>query len=214
MAISFIDKVSALATSVTLPTTMQAGDLIIIFAYRNAITAPSLPAGYTSVTSNTGNTQSFRVGYKFASGPAGTSGTWTSADMVMACVYRGVSTVGGSGSTTTISQATTVMSGIGTMTRTDGSSWAFSWGGSAQTTSMSTPTGTVLRESQAGAAFMGIVVDSNAGVPSWAQHTSTNGTNAVNTGGSVELIRAPDKNVNNYLAVKVGDGMSTGERIR
>lgn len=186
MAISFVDKASALGTSVTLPTVVV-GDIIIIFAYRNAITAPSLPAGYTAITNNSGNAQSFRTGFRIATSTSETSGTWTSADMVMASIYRGVSTIGGAGSTTTAAQSTTLMSGIGAMQVTDGTSWAVSWGGSAQITSMSTPASTTLRQTQVGGAFMGILVDSNTGVASWGQHTSTNGTSAVNTGGSVEL---------------------------
>jgi hypothetical protein len=188
MAISFVDQTSAATSSVALSASLQASDLILIFAYKATITMPSLPAGYTNVFSQSANGNSFRCGYKIAVG-GDSSGTWTNADLVLAHIYRGASGVGGAGSNTNASAASTTIPGIGTFTKTDGTSWAVSFGGSLQVVSMSTPAGTTSRSSQIDLSLcMAIGVDSNAGVSSWGQHTSTNGLAAAGGGGSVELL--------------------------
>lgn len=188
MAISFIGQAQAAAATVTIPAATQVGDIMIIFAYRNTTTAPTLPAGWTSIFTQSANGNSMRMGYKFAVG-SDTSGTWTNANVLQCAVYRGVSGIGGSGSTTNASAATTTVSGIGSMTVTDGSSWAVSGAGSLQTTSMAAIGSTVQRgTTQAGTTSMALIGDSNGGVASWAQHTSAVGTNAAGAGGSVELL--------------------------
>src|SRR5437868_13548477 len=92
MAITRIGASGVEATSITIPGTYQNGDLIVIFAFRAAITSPSLPAGWTSLTSNSGNASSARLGYKIAGSNSETSGTWTNATGLVCHVYRGVST--------------------------------------------------------------------------------------------------------------------------
>lgn len=189
MAISFVDHAEAATTSVTLPAGLAASDIIVIFAFRGVLTAPSLPAGYTNIFSQSANTISFRCGYKIAAG-GDTSGTWTNADFIQALVYRGASGVGGAGSSTNAAAASTTIPGIGTFTVTNGTSWAVSFGGSLQTVSMSTPASTTLRSTETATIDMAISFDSNAGVSSWGQHLSTNGISAAGGGGSLELIAA------------------------
>lgn len=216
MAISFIDQASAAANTVTLPATVKAGDLILIFAYANSAVSPTLPAGYTSISSQFANSNGFRSGYKFAVG-GDSSGTWTNATEIISVIYRGVRGIGaGAGSSTNAASTSDAIVGIGAFTDSSGISWAVSYGGSAQSTSMSTPAGSTLRSTGTGSGQMAIVFDSNAGVSVWAQHTSTLGVSAVSAGGSVELLAAPTiwSNFNNYQFVKVGNGMSTTERIR
>lgn len=187
MSVSFIGIASAATTSVTLPA-HNVGDLIAIFAYRSTTTAPTLPAGYTNISNQSANGNSFRVGYKFATG-SDTSGTWTNATFIIAVIYRGVAKVGGASSSTNAASTSDAITGIASMQITDGTSWAISYSGSLQTTSMSTPSGTTLRGTpQTATGCMGFVVDSNTGVSSWAQHTSTLGTSAASGGGSFELI--------------------------
>jgi hypothetical protein len=96
VAISFVGSAGGI-NSVTMPT-HQAGDLIIAFAYRDGnTTAPSLPVGWSNPdvvgagVTNSGNTQSARIGYKFAASSSETSGTWTNATGLVIHVYRGVS---------------------------------------------------------------------------------------------------------------------------
>lgn len=188
MAVSFVDQASAAANSVTLPAGLQASDLILIFAFRSTTTAPSLPAGYTNVFSQSANGLSFRLGYKIAAG-GDSSGTWTNADFLIAEVYRGASGVGGAGSGTNASAANTTIPGVGTFTKTDGTSWVASFGGSLQVVSMSTPATTTLRSTQVDLTLcMGIGIDTNAGVSSYGQKMSTNGVSAAGGGGSVEIL--------------------------
>lgn len=194
MAISFIDKVSAAAATATLPTTIQAGDYIVVYAYRgNQIAAPTLAAGYTSLFTQASNSTACQAAYKVAvAGDSGGSlGTWTNADWVIAVIYRGVTGIGAAPtSQTNTTGTTTTVPGIATFSNTSGTSWVVSFGGSNQNTSMTTPTGSTLRSSitNAGNVDMGIAFDSNGGVTTWGQHTSTNGASGFSNGGSVELL--------------------------
>ena len=69
-AIKYIGSATAAATTVTLPA-HQAGDLILVFAFRDSgsSTAPSLPSGYTSKATADSRDFDFavmRLGYKIA----------------------------------------------------------------------------------------------------------------------------------------------------
>ena len=78
--------------SATLPAHV-AGDLIIAFVFRrNSTVLPTLPAGWTSLTTQTGFSNSARLAYKIAASSSETSGTWTSATASIFLVYRGVNT--------------------------------------------------------------------------------------------------------------------------
>jgi hypothetical protein len=188
MAVSFVDKTSAVGSSFTIPAGTVAGDIILIFGYRETTTAPSTPTGFSSVFVQSANSNSMRLVKKTAvGGDAG--GTFTNASLVIVAVYRGVSTVniGLAGSTTNASASNTTIAGLGSMTVSDGTSWVVSFGGSLQQTSMSTPATTTLRATQNGTSGMAICIDSNGGVSSYGQKLSANGANAVGAGGSFEL---------------------------
>jgi hypothetical protein len=74
----------------------KSGDIIIIWAFNTgAATIPTLPAGWTSIITDS-STDSVRVGYKIAASGSETSGTWTAADHLMCAVYRNVSAIGDS----------------------------------------------------------------------------------------------------------------------
>lgn len=197
MAISYIDGSSAHgagSTTITLPSTFSVGDLIILFSWANSTTIPTLATGYTAISAQGANSNAMRSQWKTATlADIGSTFGVTGAALAIAAIYRGASTVGGAGSSTNAASTTDTIVGIGTFTDTSGQSWAVSFSGSAQRTSMSTPSGSTLRVSEpgsAGAGGMGILVDSNAGVSSWGAHNSTLGTSAVSAGGSVELIAA------------------------
>ena len=88
MAISFIGQATG-TTSATLPT-FTAGDLAVVWAYRDgSTTAPTLPAGWTNINSSGANTNSARIGYRILVGGDTTTGTWTNATEVLVHVYRG-----------------------------------------------------------------------------------------------------------------------------
>lgn len=122
--------VSAGGSTITLPT-HQAGDLILIHAFRDGNTAPpSLPSGWTNITSGGASTCSNRAGYKIAASSSETSGTWTSSTTLIAEVWRNVNPtspigVSASGGTT----GTTITYPNLTLTKTDGSTAVSAFGG-------------------------------------------------------------------------------------
>lgn len=95
--IEFVGGDGADANTVTIPA-HQAGDMIIIVAGRyNAAIAPSLPAGWVEILSDTvsaGLNLGYRVGYKFATSGSETSGTWTDATRMAVSVYRNAVSIG------------------------------------------------------------------------------------------------------------------------
>ena len=85
-----VGTVYSTGTSVALPA-HQPGDLIVISAIRwGSSTIPALPAGFTSLIASS-SSHGRRLGYKIATSSSETSGTWTSAIVVVASVYRGLS---------------------------------------------------------------------------------------------------------------------------
>lgn len=207
MAISYVNGASANAATLTYPTGIQAGDAIVFFAYRTALTAPSLGTGFQNITNGSANVNSYRIAVKFATGTeSGTaSPAFTNATDVTCLVYRGVGGVGGKGSTTAASGTTNSMTSV-TMSDASGNAWIVGFFGSAQATSSSTPVGTTLRDTRTATGSQVIGVDSNGGVSSWASgKSSTLGTAAVSASADVELIpsaAAPTQ----YIQSKYGTG--------
>jgi hypothetical protein len=157
MAISFVGQTSANSASVTLPGGIQAGDLIVVTAFRNAsATAPSLPSGWSTPANGSGgaNTCSQRLGFKIAVGGETSSGTWTNATQVEARVYRasagsliGIGAVAqGGGAGTTVTYPALTLQTI------DGSSWLGASGAhrSINTNVQIAPTGMVNRSNVVG----------------------------------------------------------------
>lgn len=92
MAISRPSSGSGSGDSIALGT-HQTDDVIVIWAYRNnSATIPTLPSGYTSITTVGATVHSAILGYKVATSGSETSGTWTNATSVACAVYRGVDT--------------------------------------------------------------------------------------------------------------------------
>lgn len=81
---------SAEATTVTIPSGHQAGDLLIIFAFRDgSATNPGIPSGWTNITNTLDGTScSASVGWKIAISSSDTSGTWTNATGLLVIVLR------------------------------------------------------------------------------------------------------------------------------
>lgn len=190
MAISVIGTVSAAATSLT-PTTHAVGDLIVIYAFRSAITAPTLPAGFINVITNTGNSNSFRVGYKFATSTTDASGTWTNASGLICTVYRGVTAIGASNGTTKAAATTATIAAL-TLINANSASWVVAFAQHAATSTQGTPLAgaTTSRATQTAGTFNAGLFDTNAGVNSFSATTSSNTTSVVSSGGAFELIAA------------------------
>lgn len=193
MSLSFIGAGAAQANTVSIPT-HQAGDLIVIFAFRDdSTTAPSVPAGFTSAGSNTGTVNSSIIGYKRATSSGETSGTWTNALGLVVHVYRGAFTSGPpiirwaaqTGTANTINY-----SGITTMYESGGSSWVARFAGTSVTDNSieTAPTGHTNRASAGGSGAVLEVVghDTNGGV-------SSSSFGSVSAGGSA----------GNYISITV-----------
>lgn len=161
----------------------QAGDLLVVFAYRDGnTTAPSLVSGWTSLHSAGANSNSARVAYRVATSSSMTSGTWTNASSVICLVYRnatpGAVDVGGAVSTTVTYPALTL--GV-----SDGSSWVACFAGhrSVNTALETPPTGTTLRATVVDATDEAAAFDTGGGVTSWT-------SKAVSVGGTSSGWRA------------------------
>lgn len=100
MAIQFLGGSTTTGTSLSIPA-HRPGDLIIIFAFRNASnTPPSVPAAtattptWTVAASAGGNNTASVLAYAFATRAGHTSGTWTNATRVWAIPARNVAGFG------------------------------------------------------------------------------------------------------------------------
>lgn len=189
MAITRIGSATG-TTSCTLPT-HQAGDLIIIFAFRDgSTTAPSLPANYWNITNNGANTCSMRVGYRIAPSAGTSSGTWTNATSVIGVVYRGARVgsfaVGGAASTTVNYPARTLL-------YSNNTSWVVGAAGhrSIDTNVQNAPSGMTNVNSVLDATDELAVHDTNGTVSSWSStNVSVGGTSSGWRSCVVELVDA------------------------
>lgn len=203
--ISRVGTNSAATTNVSISGyTIQKGDYMLVFAHRTATTAPSLPAGFTNIANGSGNSNSYRVGYKVCAGTETGSGTWTNATTVIMVVYRGVASIGGS---TFATKATNTSATIGavTMIGTNAKSWGVAWAGHGNTTTQGTPPAiyTNVVKTQAGTSENCGVFDSNTTISAMTATTSSNGATSVSSGGAVELMA--------YSAIStVSDYFNTG----
>lgn len=111
LALSGIQVVGvATGTNTLTPPAHQAGDALIVFAYRDGNqTPPSLPADYADVVSGGASSNSGRVGALIATGSGHTSGTWTGATSLIMVVLRAASgTLSIGASTSGAAQSTNV----------------------------------------------------------------------------------------------------------
>jgi hypothetical protein len=114
MAISRVGSASAQATTITIPT-HQSGDLILIVANRNNITAATVPSGWVA-SSTGGSGVSTAFAWKLAKSSSETSGTFTNAVALHCAVYRassGILAMSTSSSGTTASSTTIIYSANG-----------------------------------------------------------------------------------------------------
>lgn len=219
MAISRVGFSSAEATTITIPGTFQAGDLIIIFAFRDGSTTnPTVPAGFTTITATTdGTTASVSAGWKLAASGADTSGTWTNTTGLVCVVLRNVATnktpVGtfqpGAGTTNTINYP--VLNPL----KCPGTSWVIAFAGhrSIDTTIETAPAGLVSQTNTVGATAEYAGFDSNGPISSWPSTNVTVTGTASGWQTMVLEVFAEQMNIQNYMGVDTGDGMSVGEKI-
>lgn len=129
MAITYISSAVSGTTAITTMPTHATGDLLLMWAYRTGSTsAPTIPSGWTTVSSGTGgggSSNAYALAYKVAASSSETSGTWTSATHLELQVYRGQASlpIGASSVTTGLSSGTTITLPALTLNDTDGSSY-------------------------------------------------------------------------------------------
>lgn len=171
--ISYVGNNTAAASTVTIPT-HQTGDLIIIFAANSAAsTQPTIPGGWTSVTTfATVGAFGTSCGYKIAASGSETSGTWTNADRMAVIVYRGVLGVGNTASDGNNVAGVTMTYPAVTFAVGNGSSWACTLGLTKGVVSPGVPAGTTSRLS----ATTANLSDTNAGVTGWSATNVTIGS--------------------------------------
>lgn len=90
-SVAFIGAASGVNTAAT--PAHAVGDFIIGIAFVDgSTTAPTLPAGFTQIHTNSGGSNAIRVGYKIAASSSEDAGTWTGATAFTVAVYRGLNT--------------------------------------------------------------------------------------------------------------------------
>lgn len=154
-------------------------DLKVIFAYRSgSTTAPSLPAGWTTIstgsTATGGTTGSFRIGCNVSSSSSDTgSGTWTNATNIAGASYSGTAVnatgncnISGIGTTGTSNAKTSTTASYGAITLQDSNSWVIGFLGDSAA-SLCTPSGMTNVTSSGDAD----ISDTNANVASWSTTT-------------------------------------------
>lgn len=190
MPISYIGSAAG-TTTATLPAHV-AGDVIVCFAFRDgSTTAPTVPAGWTTVTGSSGgaNTCASVVAWIKAAAPGTAPGTWTNATGVAFGIWRGVSGIGASA--TTGASSTSVSYNTLTPTQAGGSSWVVGMAGhrSVDTTLETAPTGMTRRLTFVDATDELAIHDTNSGVTAWATQTvSVAGTASGWRSSTVELV--------------------------
>jgi hypothetical protein len=201
MSITFIGSAGVEANSITLPT-HQAGDLIIIYAFRAASAIPSIPSGWFSVyarASASGGNRGTHIGYKVAATSGETSGTWTNASALFAIVYRHDTNyliIGGdaSGASNSTSLPYGLLNGYNSQNNDDrfrGESSRVGLGVWALTNNADleqAPSGTTNRANYVGATYEAAWHDTNTAAASYAGATITLNNAVVALTTTVELL--------------------------
>lgn len=222
MQIQRVGFSSAEAATIAIPA-HQAGDLIIMFAFRDGnVTNPTIPAGWQTLTNTAdGTLTSVSAGWKIAQSNGETSGTWTNTTGLVVAVYRNTATnktpVGtpqfGTGTTNTLSYT-----GLDPM-KAPGTSWVVAFIGhrSIDVTVETPPAGLSNRTDTVGALAEHAGHDSNGPAASWPTTTvAATGTASGWQTMTIEVF-AEQGYPNNYKAVDApatnAGVISVGERI-
>lgn len=178
--ITFVGECHA-ASTVCTPPTHKIGDLFLAWTFRAALTAPTLPAGWTSVATASTGASSMRLACKVATTSSETATGFTNANVLNVVIYRNQAAAVTSncnsaalGGTTNnvVTSGTVVSYDTITMSVSDSSSWVVGCASSKAgiTNLNSPPTGMTNRSNQGGQAAC---QDTNGGVSSWSTQTIT-----------------------------------------
>lgn len=183
----FVDKASG-TTSIATPPVRQLRDIDLMWVFRSgSTTAPTVPSGWHLAPGGSGNTCFGSLYYRWVDDLSATSGTWTSASLIIWATYRGVLGLGGSAASnatgTSVSiPAITMIQGAGSLSLVVGAA------GHRTATALSAPTGMTVRATQ-GSAPIGAIWDTNGGVTSWsAQNSSAGAASSGHESITIELL--------------------------
>ena len=203
MAISRIGSTTAAGTSLTPAWSgAKAGDIEIAWAFRSsAATIPTVPSGWTTLASGSGNTCAGVLVYRFCPSPANVpTGTFTGATQLIVVRYSGVKAFGNVAKSN--ATGTSISYPALTMVLSDGTSYIFGAGGHRTATNVNTaPTGMTNITS---VSSICAVHDTNGGVSSWAGASATVNASSGHESITVELIATHD-GFNKYA---VGSGVT------
>lgn len=179
-------------TNVVMPT-HQAGDLLVLFMFRDgSTTTPALPAGWVNGVNGTGTSVSARLVHKIAGSSSETMGTPTTATSCVVHVYRpgigftlsaGAAAIGAGSGTTVTYPALTLQD-------PSGKSWVANFSGhrSTNTNLQNPPAGSVMRSTVVDATDEAAGHDTNGGVTSWtSKAVSVGGTSSGWEAASIEI---------------------------
>lgn len=199
-AVSFVSAASSSDGSVTLPT-HQAGDLIILMAYRdgaNVIT--SFPTGWTVVESSGLNSNGSAIAYKFATSDSETSGSWGAATEIAVQVFRGAEGIGaweGNGTVSSTINYPTI-----SMEVTNGSSWVAGFAAHRSASNVEqAPTG-MTNQTSAGTEIA--AHNTNGGVTSWSSQNVSVNTSSGWRSWSIEIKARSDSKNLTYVGSATG----------
>lgn len=191
MAITKVGSADAAAASVALPA-FTAGDLAIVFAFRDgSTTAPSLPSGWSGLSSGSTTSCSWRTGFRVLVGGDTTTGTWTNATEVVVIVLSGYDTVDPFifASSNNAVSATPNWPAV-SLSEADGSSWVVLFGVHRSATDMNTValTGTTNESPTNGAIALHTVRDTST---AWSSTSKTVNANSGWGTYGIEVRAAP-----------------------
>ena len=189
MAISRVGAVAAASTSLT-PSTGTAGDVFVAFAFRSSsATVPTVPSGWTTITSGSGNTCAGVIAYQFCTGTGGSSGTWTNATDLVIVRYSGVYGIGGSASSN--ATGTSISYPALTLVQASSTSWAVGFAGHRTATNVGSqnPTGmTAISGGNLGGSSIIGSFDTNATITSWTAQSATVNASSGHESFTLELL--------------------------
>ena len=88
MAISRIGQATAQSSTITIPGTYAAGDLMVIVGARANTTPATIPSGWVTLTTNGANGVSIVGACKYAQSASESAPTFTNAGILLCAVYR------------------------------------------------------------------------------------------------------------------------------
>ena len=176
--------------TVTVPSHASGDLMVIVAASLSGSTVPSLPSGWTSAHTATGD-DGRRVGWKIATSTSDTSGTWTNAAYCTVAVWRGPTSVGACASA---ANEVSHNAPIPALTLTESASLVATMAYDKSGTTPPTPSGTTSRYLSSNTDLRWC--DTDTSVTSWAQQSITPQSIAV----SLELV-IPTSPVSTTLAI-------------